>query len=103
LKLRIDRLYFKAFSTEMPPSVRGSGNLMALEASCFELPLSSDAAITTVESNANPKTETSPNLLIIPPEINDSYYNLKYIGGFQMPTFWALGVLSANYGGRGEL
>jgi hypothetical protein len=58
----MERLSFSAFSTEMPPSVRGSGRLIALDASAFEGLLISEEAITTTAKKAKAATAMIPNL-----------------------------------------
>jgi hypothetical protein len=61
----MERLVSSDFSTEMPPSVRGSGSLMVFEASAFERLLFSEAAITTHARRARPTTAMIPNLFNI--------------------------------------
>jgi hypothetical protein len=68
----MERLSFNAFSTEMPPSVRGSASLIALDASAFEGLLISEAAITTTAKRAKPTTAMIPNLFNIPPSFEES-------------------------------
>jgi hypothetical protein len=51
----------------MPPSVRGSGSLIAWEASAFEGLLFSEAAIMTTARRARPTNAMIPNLFIVSP------------------------------------
>jgi hypothetical protein len=63
----MERRSFNAFSTEMPPSVRGSGSLITLDASAFEELLFSETANPATARRANPAMITIHNLFIIPP------------------------------------
>jgi hypothetical protein len=58
----MERLSSSDFSTVMPPSVRGSGSLIAWEASAFDGLLLSEAAITTVARRAKQTNAMIPNL-----------------------------------------
>jgi hypothetical protein len=58
----MERLTSSDFSTVMPPSVRGSGSLIAWEASAFEELLLSEAAIMTTTRRASPTNAMIPNL-----------------------------------------
>ncbi|VVB67336.1 Uncharacterised protein [uncultured archaeon] len=77
-KLRIDRLSFRAFSTAMPPSVRGSGSLITPDASSWEGPLFSDAAIRAISMRAKQITKVIPNLFIIPPYLDQFESRIYY-------------------------